>query len=253
MSIPLPAPEVAASPAVIPPEFLPRYDLLVTEDDTPVDGIYSEKQMRLLTESLYASWAGPGENRPFLALTNVGLFYGDLVPPVVPDMFLSVDVEAPQNLFPKENRSYFLWRYLKSPEVAIEIVSNNEGGEDDKKMGIYATVGIPYYVIWDPQNLLKRGRLRVFELVARHYEPRKDMWFPLLNLALTLWQGQYENVAGEWLRWCDREGNLVLTGHEQRERADNAHEIAEKATQRAERLEAKLRALGLDPNGGEQK
>jgi hypothetical protein len=50
-------------------------DHLVTEDDTPVDSMYSEKQMRLLTEPLYACWPGPGEGRKFIVCANVGLFY----------------------------------------------------------------------------------------------------------------------------------------------------------------------------------
>ena len=29
---------------------------IVTEDDTPVDNLFSERQMRLLVESLYVSW-----------------------------------------------------------------------------------------------------------------------------------------------------------------------------------------------------
>ncbi len=29
------------------------------EDDEPVHGLYSEKQQRLLTETLYSSWDGP--------------------------------------------------------------------------------------------------------------------------------------------------------------------------------------------------
>ena len=32
---------------------------LVTEDDTPVDNLLSEKQQRLLTEPLYSSWTPP--------------------------------------------------------------------------------------------------------------------------------------------------------------------------------------------------
>jgi hypothetical protein len=31
---------------------------LITEDDTPVDKLFSEKQQRLLTEPLYSSWPG---------------------------------------------------------------------------------------------------------------------------------------------------------------------------------------------------
>jgi len=55
----------------LPREYLPDVSKLVTEDDTPADSIYAEKQQRLLTTSLYASW-NPSE--PFLAMANVGLF-----------------------------------------------------------------------------------------------------------------------------------------------------------------------------------
>lgn len=45
-----------------------------------------------------------------------------------------------------------------------------------------------------------------------------------------IWQGQYQNMELPWLRWWDLDGNLLLTGAE-----------------RAERLVAKLRELGIDP------
>jgi hypothetical protein len=82
----------------------PCLDQIVTEDDTPVDNMLSEKQQRLLTEPLYSSWA-PG--RPFLAAANVGLFYAVRRPPLVPDAFVSLDVEVPGNWLAKEHRSYF--------------------------------------------------------------------------------------------------------------------------------------------------
>lgn len=57
-SLLLPAAEVLA------PEEWPEVDHLVTEDDTPVDNIFSERQQHLLVEPLHSSWAGPGEGRP---------------------------------------------------------------------------------------------------------------------------------------------------------------------------------------------
>ena len=39
----------AAVQWVLPPEDWPKLEQLVTEDDEPVDSIYSEKQQRLLT------------------------------------------------------------------------------------------------------------------------------------------------------------------------------------------------------------
>jgi hypothetical protein len=63
----------------LPVELHPNVDHLVTEDDTPVDNIFSEKQQRLLTEPLYNSWSGPGEGRPFVAMANVGYRTPDTV------------------------------------------------------------------------------------------------------------------------------------------------------------------------------
>lgn len=80
----------------------PCLDHIVTEDDTPVDNMFAEKQQRLLTEPLYSSWDA---GRPFVATANVGLFYAVRQPPLVPDVLLSLDVEAPEELMAKEQFS----------------------------------------------------------------------------------------------------------------------------------------------------
>jgi Uma2 family endonuclease len=218
-------------PFPLPAEYLPDYDRIVTEDDTPVDSILSEKQQRFLADQLYSSWPGPGEGRPFLALGNVGLFFAAYEPPLVPDFMLSLDVRAPQDLWPKENRSYFCWVYGKTPDVALEFVSNREGGEADSKLRAYARMSIPYHGIFDPADILGEGVWRFFSLVRRSYEPANSAWLPEVGLGLKLWQGSFEGVQAQWLRWCDRQGQMLLTGAE-----------------RAERLAAQLRALGIEPS-----
>jgi hypothetical protein len=62
----------------------------------------------------------------------------------------------------------------------------------------------------------------------------------------------YQDLSGLWLRWCDADGNLLLTGAE---RAERETERAERETERAEReadrsraLAEKLRELGVDPD-----
>ena len=72
----------------------PDISHIITEDDTPVDNMFSEKQMRLLTHTLYASWPGPGDGRPFVAMANVGLFFAIHAPPLVPDVLVSLDVQS---------------------------------------------------------------------------------------------------------------------------------------------------------------
>ncbi len=235
-------------------EHLP-VDHLVTEDDTPVDSLFSEKQQRLLTEPLYSSWAGPGEGRPFLVMANVGLFYALYKPPIVPDVLLSLDVQAPSDLWPKEHRSYFIWLYGKPPDVVIEIVSNREGEELGRKLETYARIGVPYYVVFDPGGFLGIGLLRVHELSP--LKPPKvisEKELPGVGLGLTLWQGEYEGVEALWLRWCDLEGQVIPTGAEraeqERQRAEQERQRAERERQRAERLAAQLRALGVEPENG---
>ncbi len=79
----------------------PDISHLVTEDDTPVDSPYSEKQMRLLTSTLYTSWK---PQRDFVAMANVGLFAKAENPAVVPDVMLSLDVALPGRNLPRRLR-----------------------------------------------------------------------------------------------------------------------------------------------------
>lgn len=230
--------EEALLNAYLTQDQLPNYDEIITEDDTPVDNIYSEKQQRLLTEALYASWAGPNGDGRFLALANVGLFYSVREPPLVPDVLLSVGVQAPPELWEKRHRSYFVWEYGKPPDVVIEIVSNRKGDEADEKLVIYAGIGVSYYVILDPDEHLRSGVLRAFELRPTGYVRMTDLRLAKIGLGLTLWRGRYEGSEDLWLRWCDLNGNLILTGAEraeaERERAEAERERAEAERERAE-------------------
>lgn len=214
------------------------YDRLITSDDKPVDSVYSEKQMRLLTAPLYACWPGPGEGRPFFALANVGLFYAYREPPVVPDVMLGTDVA----LDPKF-KSYFVWEYGNPPDATVEIVSGKDGEELGRKKKIYQRIGIRYYVVWDPGLFLGDQALTCFMLRGKKFETNGD-WFPELGLGVKVWHGVHENVEADWLRWCDQKGVLIPTAEEKIARE---HQRAEKEKQRADLLAEKLRALGVDP------
>ncbi len=240
------------------------YERLVTEDDEPVDNLFSEKQQRLLVEPLYSSWK-PGN--PFIAAANVGIFSSPYQPAIVPDMFLSLDVQADEDLWKKENRSYYVWKFDKPPEVVVEVVSNTRGGETGKKIRKYARIGIWYYVIFDPQQLVQEDVLHVYQLSLGRYILKHDQQLDQVGLGLVLWDGVFEGLHERWLRWCDADGRLIPTGGEgrtqerqqaeqERQRAEQAEAIAleerqraEQERQRAERLAAQLQALGVEPEG----
>jgi Uma2 family endonuclease len=269
-----------------PEELADELDIshLVIEDDTPVD-LQSQKQQRLLVEPLYSSKVLP---TPFLAAANVGLFYKLKGDPIVPDAMLSLGVQRAEDYSQKKNRSYFTWEFGKAPEVCIEIVSNAEGdelalsrkseqkGRTTSKKYIYAQIGIPYYVVFDPLQYLQGADemngalLQVWTISPTGYreltaEPGisaagQFVWLEAVGLGLTLWEGQFEEeISRLWLRWCDQEGRVIPTGAEQAERAteqaeraeqraERATEQAERAEQRAARLAERLRAMGVNPD-----
>ncbi|MGB3401527.1 MAG: hypothetical protein WBA77_02420 [Microcoleaceae cyanobacterium] len=81
---------------------------IVTEDDTPVDNFLSAKLQRLLVEILYSSESELTIRKPFLSDANVGIFYSIHQPPLVPDVFLSLDVEVPPDFKLNKNQNCFV-------------------------------------------------------------------------------------------------------------------------------------------------
>lgn len=236
---------------------------LVIEDNTSVDNFQSEEQQRLLVEPLYSSKVLPS---PFLVAANVGLFYKLKGEPIVPDVLVSLGVQRPADYTQRRNRSYFVWEFGKVPEVCIEIVSNSEGnelilsqkaqqeGKTASKQEIYAQMGVPYYVVFDPlrqiqgREEMRDALLRVWTIASGRYveltteegiaEVGQPIWLETVGIGLTLWEGRFEeDVTRLWLRWSDREGRVIPTGAES----------TEVERQRAERLAERLRALGIDP------
>ena len=209
---------------------------IITEDDQPVDNIPASKQQRLLVAPLYDSWTPqppedihddidenePETPRKFMADVNVGVFTKPDNNPLVPDMFLSLDVETPFDWKARLHRSYFVWHFGKPPDVVVEIVSNQEGRELDTKLKRYAQMDVLYYVVYDPERLLSDDVLRVYErgFVGRRYRRRTDYLLPEIKLSLTFWQGTFEDGKGEWLRWCDAKGNVIPTGAERAMKAE---------------------------------
>lgn len=235
-----PAPDVVIGPDGLPQlsqAYLDAYErfmqTITTEDDIPVDNIFSATQTHLLVASLYASWQHSRFGRRFIARGKVGVFYAFHQPPVVPDMFFSLDVALPADLWKKTNRSYFIWEYGKPPELVVEIVSNTEGAEEepDGKLGIYGRIGVARYVVYDPGLQTGSEPLRIYALSRGRLVRTDETWFDEVGLGVVLWRGHFEGCEDTWLRWCDRNGAVIPTGEE-----------------RAERLAAKLRAAGIDPD-----
>lgn len=156
--------------------------------------------------------------------------------------------------------------------MVVDIVSNQKGNEDGSRLREYAALTILYYVIYDPQRLLSRKVVRVYQLVADEYLLRPDFNLPAVELSLTYWYGRSRTKppsgcagltprgvihtgaerAQPEHRPAEKERQRVDTegqrAEDERQRAEAANRRAEQAHLRAERLAAQLRALGVDPN-----
>jgi Uma2 family endonuclease len=98
---------------------------------------------------------------------------------------------------------------------------------------------VPTYVIFDPHSItLEVHRLEGDRYVQQEPNPEGRYWVPELELFLGVWHGTRLGSTINWLRWWDRNGNLLLW----------SAEVADRERQRSEALAAKLRELGGDPD-----
>lgn len=142
--------------------------------------------------------------------------------------------------------SYVVWQEGIDPTVVIELLSPGTEKEDlgqtlrevnqpPTKWEVYERIlRVPYYIIFDRYT----DNLQVFQNIAARYQEinftKTPVWLPSIELAIGLWQGTYQGIDRLWLRWYDAQGNLIPTP-------------AEKERSKVERLAAKLRELGVNP------
>lgn len=125
--------------------------------------------------------------------------------------------------------------------MVIELLSESTEREDrGRKMRVYASLKVWEYYLYDPAD----GLLEGYRLDGRAYAPMTlradgDLDCTVLGLRLGVVDGALFKLEGPWLRWKTPEGQLLLCGEEE----------ADLQRARAERMAAKLRELGLDPEG----
>ncbi len=234
-------------PPLSPKEVLPTmYDL--KSEDPEEAGLPDEfhiYQPQLLRETFRPPTYSPDE--VFVA-SDLNLYYDSRHPLWYkrPDWYAVVGVSR---LYEEKDLrlSYVVWQEGVNPFVVVELLSPGTEKEDlgrnlrvvnqpPTKWQVYEKIlRVPYYIVFDRYT----DKLRVFILQADRYNEidleEQRIWMPTLELGLGLWQGTYQGIDRLWLRWYDVNGNWIATPVEQER-------------QRAERLAAKLRELGINPN-----
>jgi len=196
-------------------------------------------QSILLTDSIQPVLKKLHPDGQYFIGQDLGIYWRITEPPEkgaeAPDWFYVPNV--PPSLNGKTRRSYVLWQEFIAPSIVLEFVSGNGAEERDKtpwngKFWIYEQViRTPFYGIYE----VNKASIEVYELIGGKYQllaanERGHYSITPMGVELGLWQGEYQNAELPWLRWWDLQGNLLLTGEE-----------------RANRLTAQLRALGVEP------
>ncbi|WP_017325411.1 Uma2 family endonuclease [Synechococcus sp. PCC 7336] len=143
--------------------------------------------------------------------------------------------------------SYVIWQEGVSPFVVVELLSPGTEREDlgktqpqqdrpPTKWQVYEQVlQVPYYIAFDRYTDQLRAFRRSGEQFREVALSEARFWLDELGIGLGLWSGTYRQVNRLWLRWYDADGNWILSD-------------LERAQRRAERLAAKLREMGVDPD-----
>ncbi len=244
---------------------LPTAADLPDADDTPVDNELQNDIPNILLNLLMGIWH---DSQDWFWGVDMCIYYEPNIDEpkksksIVPDGFLALGVK------PRPNQggrlSYVLWEEKVLPILVLEVVSKKYGSEYNDKLEQYQNIGILYYVIYNPLSG-RRGKhknrqsLEVYKLINGKYElmpvvsilqEGKMVWMPEVGLGIGCEQRIRGHWEREWVYWYDR--NCVRYPTDQ-ERAVQAEAIAlqerlakEQAEERAERLAARLRMLGID-------
>lgn len=221
---------------------------LVFDDGEPLETNRHRIAMNVLIDSVLAVMAG---REDFFVGGNMFVYYSrsqamnrDFRGP---DFFVAQDVDGS-----RERQGWVVWeedgRY---PDVIVELMSPSTAKVDKgvKKTLYERTFHTADYYVYDPFDSQSLEGWHLGE--NQRYQPliaseRGWLWCETLGLWLGTWEGSIrrEPPTGtcQWLRFYDRQGNLVLLPEEaERQRAQQER-------QRAERLAARLRELGEEPN-----
>lgn len=103
---------------------------------------------------------------------------------------------------------------------------------------------MPHYIVYSRHS----QQLRYFQLTGGVYKERElqsgncAIWLTDLEIGLGIWQGEFEDIPGHWLRWCDQDGTWLLTDTEQ-ERQEKEQERQEKEQERQQKEQSQTQLL----------
>jgi Uma2 family endonuclease len=229
-------------------EYLPSSEELPDSDDTPVDNEIQNLIPNLLKMVLGFLW--PDRYDYFFGV-DMGIYDREgqrTRTPIIPDGFLSLGV--PRLTGERGRLSYVISEENDViPFLVLEVVSQNYGGEYDKKMQIYANLGVLYYVIYNSHHWKRRKRepLEVYRLEDGVYVRLlgNPVWIEEIKLGIGVERGIYEGWERNWLYWYNQAGKRYEIPEEMienfQQQLQEQQQLAEAERQKREELENLLK------------
>ncbi|MGB3401356.1 MAG: Uma2 family endonuclease [Microcoleaceae cyanobacterium] len=203
--------------------------------EPPLETELHLRQLLLLIQIIEYFWQ---ERQDFYAFGNLTIYYSP--EQVKSNTFRSPDFFVVLNTDRKPRKSWVVWEEGgKYPNVIIELLSNSTAWADrTTKKEIYQDIfRTPEYFWFSPDTLEFQGfYLNNGEYEALQLNEQGRLWSKQLQLFLGVYQ--------EKLRFFTQTGELVPTPEEA---AQTAQQQLEMERQQKEKLAAKLRELGIDP------
>jgi len=246
---------------------LPGSEDLPDSDDTPVDNEGQNTIPNGLLLALAQIWH---DRQDWFFGVDMGVYdrtgQKQRAPTIVPDGFLALGVTRRKG---KYGRSSYVIAEENDviPILALEYLSKSYGSEYDRKVQIYAQLGVKYYVVYNPQRQRKHKPIEFYCLVDGQYQlqPNNEwMWFTEIGLGMGLVQGILSGTETEWLTWFDAAGqpyplpeqvieNLTAKLRRQQGRIAKLKILAEQERSKAKqersarlKLLDRLRQMGID-------
>jgi len=252
------APDTVLDPAVTDWEPTPPPTDLIFDDGEPLETNRHRTAMNTLIRSLQQAWSDRQDyftgGNMFVYFSDKQVFNKDFRGP---DFFAVLDIDGSYT-----REGWVVWlengRY---PNVIVELMSSSTAKIDRTvKKDLYErTFRTPDYFVFSPFNpkslqgwhLDSNQKYQSLQFNANGW-----LWCESLGFWLGTWEGVVDRDHAIWLRFFDRDGNLVLLPEEAAQfhaeqaqiQAEQAQIQAEQEHQRAERLAARLRLLGEDPD-----
>ena len=230
-----------------PPEWMPptppTQDELPCDDGEPMETQRHKWQMDILIDALDHWLQERGEG-----YTNGNMFVYFSLEQTRGRHFRGPDVFVVLGVPRGERKSWVVWEQGKAPDVVIELLSPTTAAADkgEKKTIYQNLMRVPEYFWFDPFNQKDRAGFCLTDGGYQPIEPDDQgrLHSPLLGLALVLWQGEYQNLDGTWLRWALPDGTVLPTHAEAAwQAAADAQRRADTEQARAERAEAEIARL----------